>query len=111
MPQIVSHRRFWVVLGFLDLPWLRAAGASTKSSSSTKSPCGLTGATNFERERQSFSMAFLAFLVDFGSDGAKLAGGARERVLGLRARVFLRERVDLVPTVSPGAGANLPDEE
>ena len=100
-----------MVLGFLDLPWLRATGASTKSSSSTKSPCDLTGATNFERERQSFSMAFLAFLTDFWSDGAKLAGGARERVLGLRDCGFLRERVDLVPVVSPEAGANLLAEE
>ena len=56
-------------------------------------------------------MAFLAFLADFWSDGAKLAGGARERVLGLLACVFLRERVDLVPTASPEAGANLLAEE
>lgn len=56
-------------------------------------------------------MAFLAFLMDFWSGGAKLACGARERVLGRLACVLLRERVDLVPTVSPEAGANLLAEE
>jgi len=56
-------------------------------------------------------MAFLAFLMDLWSDGAKLACEARERVLGLLACVFLRERVDLVPTVPPEAGVNLLAEE